>query len=39
LLRDGGLDLENFYSNKGKWLTLEQLRARDAAAFRKAGIE
>lgn len=38
LLRDGGLDLDRFYSDKGKYLTLDELRQRDAAAFRRAGL-
>lgn len=38
LLRRGGLDLEGFYNDKGRWLTLDQLRERDAAAFAKAGV-
>ncbi|WP_454863351.1 hypothetical protein [Pseudomonas hormoni] len=33
LLKDGKLDLEDFYSPTGEWLTLDQMRARDAAAF------
>ena len=35
LLKDGKLDLEDFYSPTGEWLTLDQMRARDAAAFAK----
>lgn len=35
LLKDGRLDLEDFYSPTGEWLTLDQMRARDAAAFAK----
>lgn len=38
LLRDGGLELDRFYSDKGKYLTLDELRVRDAAAFAKAGL-
>lgn len=38
LLRNGGLELEAFYSNKGEYLTLDELRARDAAAFERAGL-
>lgn len=38
LLRKGGLSLEEMYSPRGDWLTLDQLRARDAAVFRKAGL-
>lgn len=35
LLKDGKLDLEDFYSPTGEWLTIDQMRARDAAAFAK----
>lgn len=38
LLRDGGLDLDQFYNDKGKLLTLDQLREQDAAAFGRAGL-
>lgn len=38
LLRAGGMDLERFANNKGRWLTLDELRKRDAGAFEKAGI-
>ena len=38
LLRDGGLAPDQFYNDKGKFLTLDQLRARDAASFAKAGL-
>jgi hypothetical protein len=38
LFRAGGLPLERFYNDKGRYLTLEQLRERDAAAFRRAGV-
>lgn len=38
LLRNGGLDFDEFYNDKGKYLTLDQLRERDASAFAKAGI-
>lgn len=33
LLRDGGLKLEDFYTATGKWLSIEQLKQRDAEAF------
>jgi len=39
LFRRGGLEIEQFANNKGRWLTLEQLRERDAAAFKRAGVE
>lgn len=38
LFRAGGLDMDRFYNDKGKFLTLEELRKRDASAFEKAGL-
>ena len=38
LLRDGGLTVDRFANDKGVWLSIEQLRERDAAAFRRAGV-
>lgn len=38
LLRAGGLKPDDFYDNKGRWLTLEQLKARDAQAFARAHV-
>lgn len=38
LMRDGKLPLERMYSQKGRYLTLEQLRENDAAAFKRAGL-
>jgi hypothetical protein len=38
LLRDGDLTLDRFYSDKGKYLSLDEMRQRDAAAFARAGI-
>lgn len=38
LFRDGGLALDRFYNDKGRYLTLDELRARDAAAFKRAGV-
>lgn len=38
LFRDGGLKLERFADEKGRWLTLEELRAKDAEAFKRAGL-
>jgi hypothetical protein len=35
LLKDGKLDLEDFYTPTGEWLTLSAMRERDAAAFAK----
>lgn len=38
LLRQGGLPADHLYSPRGDFLTLEQLRERDSAAFRRAGL-
>jgi hypothetical protein len=38
LLRDGGMTPDEFYNDKGEWLTLEQLRIYDGRAFADAGI-
>lgn len=38
LLREGGLTLDRFYNERGKYLDLKTLRERDAEAFRKAGL-
>lgn len=38
LMRQGGLSLEQMYDQRGRYLTLEELRQRDAKAFRKAGL-
>lgn len=38
LLRQGDLPMDRMYDHKGRFLTLDQLRARDAAAFEKAGL-
>ncbi|EPG4625420.1 hypothetical protein KSS43_000826 [Citrobacter koseri] len=38
LIRDGGMSADEFYNDRGEWLTLEQLRERDEQAFRGAGI-
>lgn len=38
LMRSGGLDLERFYNDKGRALSLDEMRERDAAAFRRAGL-
>lgn len=35
LLREGGLKLPDFYSPTGQWLTLDQLRKIDGAAFER----
>ena len=38
LLRDGDLKMADLYDNKGIYLSLAQLRERDAAAFKRAGL-
>ena len=38
LMRQGGLSMDQMYSPRGDFLTLDQLRARDAAAFKRAGL-
>lgn len=38
LLREGGLAMDRFYNDRGRWLELDELRARDAAAFERAGL-
>jgi hypothetical protein len=38
LLRDGGLTVDKFSNERGKWLTLDELKQRDAAAFKRAGV-
>lgn len=39
LFRRGGLDIEAFANDKGQQIDLEELRRRNAAAFRRAGLE
>lgn len=38
LFRQGKLPMDRFYNNKGRMLTLDELRERDAAAFARAGL-
>lgn len=38
LVRAGGLELDDMYTPRGQWLTLEQLQERHAAAFKRAGV-
>lgn len=38
LFREGRLPLEAMYDDKGQFLTIEELRRRDAAAFQSAGL-
>jgi hypothetical protein len=38
LFRDGGLTVDSFTNRNGHIYTLEQLRARDSAAFKRAGL-
>ena len=39
LFRDGGLTIDRFVDNKGRVLTLAELRKRDADAFTRAGVD
>ena len=39
LMRQGKLDFDRLFDNRGQYLTLDQLRDRDASAFKRAGIE
>lgn len=39
LLRKGELSFERFFNDKGAFLNLDELRAKDAAAFRRAGVD
>ena len=39
LYRGGGLELTDFSNNQGQMLTLQQLRERNAAAFRRAKVQ
>jgi SPP1 gp7 family putative phage head morphogenesis protein len=38
LFRDGGLSLADMYTQNGRYLTLDELRARDVEAFGRAGV-
>lgn len=38
LLRQGGLAVDRFANDKGRWLSLTDLRERESAAFKKAGV-
>lgn len=38
LLREGKLPIDRMYSNRGEFLTLDQLRERDTEAFKRAGL-
>ena len=38
LLREGGLKMEDLYSFRGEFLTLDELRKKEYGAFKKAGI-
>lgn len=39
LVRTGGLPIEKFANDKGKWLTLEQLKAKEQVAFKASGLD
>lgn len=38
LLREGGLTIDKFATERGRWLSIEELRKKDAAAFERAGL-
>lgn len=38
LLREGGLQMEDLYSFRGEFLTIDELRKKEYGAFKKAGI-
>jgi hypothetical protein len=38
LMRRGGLQMDRFYNDKGRFLSLDELRKRDASAFTAAGL-
>lgn len=38
LFRSGKLEMDRFYDDKGRWLSLDEMRERDAAAFKRAGV-
>jgi hypothetical protein len=38
LMRDGGLELDRFYNERGRYLSLQEMAERDAGAFRRAGL-
>jgi SPP1 gp7 family putative phage head morphogenesis protein len=38
LFRQGGLELEGFYNNRGTYLSIDELREKNARAFAKAGV-
>lgn len=38
LLREGKLSIDRFSNEQGRWLTLAQLRERNASAFERAGL-
>lgn len=39
LLRLGGLTVDQFSNDRGKWLSIAELREREPAAFKRAGVE
>jgi hypothetical protein len=39
LFRQGKLPLDRFANDRGKWLSLDELRERDAKAFERAGLD
>lgn len=39
LYKKGNLSLDKFYNDKGTWLSLDDLKKRDAEAFSRAGVD
>ena len=37
-MREGKLPFDSLYTDRGVYLTLDQLRERNAAAFKRAGV-
>ena len=38
LFRDGGLTIDKFSTERGRWLSLDELRKKDSEAFERAGL-
>ncbi len=38
LMQDGGMRTDEFFTDKGEWITLQQLRDIDGRAFSDAGL-
>ncbi len=39
LMREGGMAFDQFYTDRGRYMTLDELRTRDAEAFKRAGLQ